>query len=161
MKHMVFALFESPNQADAALREAAADEDCQGLYSVIVHKDSLLEHELAPSESGLHGGVEAGVLVGGLGAALIGGLAAGPLGLIGGGPLAAALFGGTYGSILGALGGVLGGSGTADRGLEKLAKGLTAGKVLLSVEVEGRFCQHRIEAIFARHGAIESHRKFG
>ena len=161
MKHMLFALFEEAREAEAALQEVEADETCRGAYSVVMHEDRLRDGDVELVETGVRGGMALGALLGAAGGAMLGGLVAGPLGLIGGGPLFAALMGGTYGTLYGGLAGTLGGLGGPDEGLKQLADQLEAGKILVSVNIEGIDCEARIEAIFQRHGALESHRRFG
>lgn len=153
----IFSLWANLEDAEAALKEIAKDEVCADRYSVILHQNHI-DADVGFPENNYKHGMPLGAMIGGGGGAILVGLAAGPLGLIGMGPLFAMLMGGFQGSFLGALGGLLVGSATANLNLERLCKAVEdEGKVLVSVNVHGLSCHADIESIFQRHEALEIH----
>lgn len=155
MKHVLFALFDSPQRAAAALREVRRAGIHSDDFSIIAHRGVLDEDDLSVKETDSRQGFSRGVLFGSVAGAVTAGLLAGPFGLIGVGPLAAALFGGAAGGAYGALGAGLAGLGVPDKTLQQWAAELEAGKVVVTVTVKGSEREATVESIFAAHDAEE------
>lgn len=161
MRHTLFALFESPDAAARAVERIDQDSKCTGELSVLMHGEEYEHSELKLNETAAKREAGIGWVIGGVGGAVLGGLVAGPLGLVGGGALFTALMGGTYGSVLGALGGFLGGAAHADPRLKEIADKVENDKnVLVSVVVESLECEQHILKLFEGQGAIETHGNF-
>lgn len=101
------------------------------------------------TSSGLTDGAALGVGAG----ALIGGLVLGPLGLAGAGVLASAIFGAGLGTLYGALAGALGGVGSPDPDLERLAEGLERGATVVMYRARDVGARETAEQVFRSHGA--------
>lgn len=155
MKHILFALFDDPAEAESAIQELDDSGMDHSHYSVILHRGALKQEELDLTETDAREGLVDGALLGGLAGALASSLLAGPVGLLGLGWLAAAAFGAGAGSAYGALGAALVGAGIPDRTLEKWAAEVESGKVLVTVKVDSFEREERIETLFKRHGALE------
>ncbi|HSY41887.1 MAG TPA: hypothetical protein VLA79_20260, partial [Polyangia bacterium] len=70
----------------------------------------------------------------------------------------AALLGAGAGGAGGAFIGAIAGSAYGDARFQRFATRLRRGRVLFSVNVDGRARQHQIEEILRRHGALTAHR---
>lgn len=152
MKHMIFALFGSLEQAEAALREVAQDADCQGCFRVRVRCRQILGANVDLGESAAPAGSRYGLVTGTIFGAALSALLAGPLGLAGGATLWAALIGGVGGGVLGFLYGALQGSTIPDPHLSQLALHCREGRVLVSVESTNAKAHRRIAAILRARG---------
>ena len=160
MKHVVFALFESRADADAAIEQLIANGKATEKHvSVVIHRDAIgsaeldetVQHEGEATGTNARRGVVDGALIGATTGAVLGTLLAGPLGLLAGGPLVGILFGAGAGSIYGALSAGLVGLGLTDSELQELARDIESGNVLVTVTAEQAETEGEIEAILREH----------
>lgn len=153
MRHTIYAAFDDPRQATAAvamLERAGAkpDHDC----SLIMHESALASNDLPYEETALREGLADGALLGAGAGALIGGIVLGPMGLIGAGFLVPALFGAGVGSVYGALAGALGGAGSPDPELERLALHIERGGVVVTYRARDLAARESAEQVLRSHG---------
>ncbi len=138
MRHVLFALFENDQAAEACLRDIKAQPGLADACTVLMHRGEMNHggspHDAPLEETSARQGLATGALLGSTLGGLMGGLLLGPLGFIAAGPLAATLFGVLSGGALGALGGGLTGAAEPDPVIEEVRKDVEAGKVLLTVE---------------------------
>jgi len=151
MQHMIFALFDSREDAQAAVDEVGERfPDCSNRTSIIMHQDHLDDDEVQPSETDSRAGMAFGTAAGAAGGALLTGIITGGLGL----PLAIIGIGALQGSILGGVAGAISGTTEPDHRMQKLAEQLKEGKVLVSANVRGLECGRQIEEIFEDYDAV-------
>jgi predicted lipid-binding transport protein (Tim44 family) len=152
MKHVLFALFATEEDAQAAVREIEAQASLKGSCTLLLHRGEINRQDVPIEETGAREGLTTGALVGTAVGGVMGGLMFGPLGLLSAGPLAGALFGMLGGGAMGALGGGLSGAAEPDPVLEEIGQEVAAGKVLLTVEPTARAQVDDIERICLAHG---------
>jgi uncharacterized membrane protein YeaQ/YmgE (transglycosylase-associated protein family) len=152
MKHYAYIAFQSPEAAEAAMRELAGSP-------VEIHPvpRSLASTETEMTESGARHGFLLGIVLGGLLGALTGWILGGPFGIFDGLAMPMA-FGTVIGAIIGGLGGTLFSSGEPDRKLEKLARDTESGAILMSLHAPDEFWERKAEEIAIRYGARIEHR---
>jgi hypothetical protein len=158
MRHVLYALFSSRDDASAAIADLTNEGVSRERCKIVVEggddrqlRTSQLDLAQTDARKAVSLGVVLGaVLGGGFGAAL-----AGPLHVTDMGVLPTAVFSAVAGSGIGALGGVLAGSMNPDRTLSELAPSAQHGKVMATVEVEGLTIEELVERIFRAHGAMQ------
>jgi hypothetical protein len=151
MERLVCAMFDDHDRASAAVDRLLDSGVERSVVSALLHEGEIVHGDVpeAGNES-VRRGVRGALLGGGLGA-LLGVLVAGPVGLVGAGPLALALF--AVGSMYGGLAGAISGRDEDKPSLAALAEQLLQpGKVLVTVEIEGRGDVDQIEAILTHSG---------
>lgn len=159
MKHVLYALFGAPEDAQAALRELELAGLGQSICRVVVHHDRLNLNDLRQSEIDTRGAILRGLFAGSCVGAVLGAV----LGLwhftfLGLDPLSLAALSAALGAVFGTLGAALSGSGEPNRQFAALARDLREGRVLFTAEVEGIMAQAQVEQIFSKQGAIETAR---
>ena len=154
MRNVFFALFADPVEADAAVKELGALDD-KGTNNphLEIHKGKLDNESLPVGETHARGRLVEGILLSAVGGALLGGLVLGPAGVISDALVSPAVLCAGLGVMFGALGGVLTGVGAPDPRLERMAKQLEHGGVIVSVEVAGDWETDEAEKIVRKHGA--------
>jgi outer membrane lipoprotein SlyB len=156
MRHVLFALFDNEQAAEASLRDIKAQPYLADACTVLMHRDEFKHggspHDAPLSETSAREGLATGALLGTALGGIMGGLVLGPLGFIAAGPLAATLFGALGGGALGALGGGLTGAAEPDPVLEEVRRDLEQGKVLLTVEPTDMEQVNEIERLCIAHG---------
>lgn len=162
MRHELFAILDSPDAADAALREIGSRPEFEGRYAVVVHRDLIAQQAsdpvIAREERGAREGFRFGAVLGATGTAVVLAMLEGAYGWVGIGPALAALLGAGAGGASGAVIGALAGSAYGDTQFQRLATHLRRGRVLVSVQVDGRTRERQIEETLRRHGARTAHR---
>jgi uncharacterized membrane protein len=157
MTHVIYALFQAEDAAQAAVQDIEHAPFGQCVCHVVLHRDHLNPGDLRQSETDTrHGaiiGLVAGTVGGALFGAILGALRFFPIGI-----WAMAAFLGALGAIVGVLGPLLYGTGSTNQQLQKLSQALTQGRVLLTAEVEGMLAEAQVAQIFSKHGAIETSR---
>jgi hypothetical protein len=162
MRHELFAILDSPDAAGVALGEIGSRAELEGRYAVVVHRDRIAQQAsdpvIAHEERGVREGVRFGAMVGATGSAMVLATLEGAYGWVGVSPALAALLGAGAGGAGGAFIGAIAGSAYGDARFQRFATRLRRGRVLISVNVDGRARQHQIEEILRRHGALTAHR---
>jgi hypothetical protein len=155
MSQHVYALFDRPEDAAAALheiREAGCEsETC----SAILHADHIDPDQLTLTERGGKEWARTGAAVGGVVGALVGTLAAIGGGLMGIGPLAAAVAAGGVAAAYTMLAGGISGSDDPERILRAIEDEIERGKVLVALETEDTELRVKSEKVFAKHGGYQ------
>jgi hypothetical protein len=158
MRHVFFALFEDPREADLAANELGDLDASHEHVHVERHTGNLNYENLSLGETRGQARLFQGALLGGGFGALVGALLLGPQHLILiVGPLGAAVICGALGMVLGGLGGLLTGVSGPDPKLERMESLLRRGAVVLAVDAEGRWEREQAEQIVRRHGALVQH----
>jgi outer membrane lipoprotein SlyB len=156
MRHVLFALFDNDQAAEACVRDMKAQPGLADACTVLMHRGEFNHggspHDAPLSETSAREGLATGALLGTALGGIMGGLVLGPLGFIAAGPLAATLFGALGGGALGALGGGLTGAAEPDPVLEEVRRDLEQGKVLLTVEPTDMDQMNEIERLCLVHG---------
>lgn len=151
-KRHVYALFDDPTRATAALTEVQR-RGCRGEHcSVLMQRDLLDEELLTMSETAAKEGAVKGAVLAGATGAVVAGLIAIPGGLLGLGPIAALMFGAGWGAAYGGLLGSLAGASDPDKTLRGIEKEVNAGKVLIAVETDDDALVTTCSEVFASHG---------
>jgi hypothetical protein len=162
MRHELFAILDTADAVDAALRDIRSRPLLKGKYSVVLHRDGITQAAsdpiLAHEERGTREGARFGAVLGAVGGAAGLALLEAPFEFVGAGPALAAVIGGVAGGTLGAFVGTIAGSSYGDTHLQRLASRLRKGQVLMSVNVAGRARTNEIEEILRRHGADTTRR---
>jgi hypothetical protein len=158
MRHYLYAVLDSTEQATHALRALESAGTPSKHCGVLLHRDRLRTEELPLGETSMRAGAASGALVGGALGALLGGLVLGPLGLVGAGTAFATALAASAGVAEGALFGAIAGASSPDGLLERLQAELRAGRVLLSVEAPDQRCAERAEKTLVAEGARVLHR---
>lgn len=153
MKHIFFALFDNTEEVEAAMQAVAEEGIERRDYRVMSHHGRLRDGDLGFHETDGREGIVGGSLIGAVSGALTAGVLFGPLGVIVPSAALAALVGAVFGGTMGALMGGLAGYTMPDHALDRLAKALGEGKVLMTVTVEGKRSEKRMEHAFRRSGA--------
>ena len=162
VRHELFAILDTAEALDGALRDIRARPLLAGKYAVVLHRDGIkqaasdpiLSHEERGTREGLRFGAAAGAIAGASGLALL----EAPFEFVGAGPWVAALIGAVVGSALGAFVGAVAGSAYGDTHFQRLASRIQAGQVLISINVAGRARTSEIEAILRHRGAVTTRR---
>lgn len=157
MAHVLYALFPSRAQAEAAVAEVVDRGVPAEHLGVVLHQDQVREaEELAIAETDAREGLVDGALIGGLTGLLAMGVLVAPVGgLVGAGALASAALGLVAGGTYGALAAGLAGLGVPDRSIEPLLDRIGGGRVLVTTQVRHDDDEALVEGVFARHGALE------
>jgi hypothetical protein len=162
MRHELFAILDSPDAAEAALGEIGRRPEFEGRYAVVLHRDRVAQQAsdpvIAHEERGAREGFRFGAVLGATGTAVVLATLESAYGWLGIGSALAALVGAGAGGAGGAFIGALAGSAYGDSQFQRLAIHLRRGRVLVSVNVDGRARKHQIEEILRRHGARTAHR---
>ena len=156
MKHVFYALFDTRDAVDAALRDLSAYRITEAQCSIVIHNGPPIASELNASESDAREGIITGLLLGGAFGGLLAGALAIALDAIPMDPIVTTLIGAVGGGVYGALGGLLIGQGTLDRHLDELTTKMAPDKILVTAEVEGLDLEEAVEEVFRRHGAAEA-----
>jgi len=151
MNHVSYGLFEDVQHAQLAMDAIEASGTPRHHCGVVLQKGRLDEGVLSLSETAASQSAREGAAIVGVFGAIVGGIAAGPAGLV-------AI--GTLGSLYGAIGGALAGAGSPDRRLDRLARHLTEGKVLVVVEAPSLTCRENADIAMAAHGGEVQHKPF-
>jgi hypothetical protein len=155
MGQVLFAMFESTGQGDAALREVAdrgfSPERCR----ITTHRDRISEGDLNLAESDAIRGLVFGLVGGFIGGAIVGAVVGVCADVFGLGVLAASVFGAFAFALVGGLAGALLGAGRVNRRLGRLAGELRAGKLLVTFEPDGSGVRSAIQGICQKHGGHE------
>jgi hypothetical protein len=158
MRHVFFALFEDPREADLAANELGDLDASHENVHVERHQGNLDYEGLAIGETRGQTRLFQGALMGGAFGALVGALLLGPQHLmLVVGPLGAAVICGALGMVMGGLGGLLTGLSGPDPKLERMERLMRRGAVVLAVDAEGRWEREQAEQIVRRHGALVQH----
>jgi uncharacterized membrane protein len=157
MMHVIYALFQGEDAAQAAVQDIEQAHLGQDVCHVVLHRDHLNPTDLRQSETDSRNAVLTGLVAGALGGALLGGIL-GALRFFPIGIWSMAAFLAALGAVFGVLGPTLYGTALPDRQLQRLSRALKQGRVLLTAEVEGMMAEAQVEQIFSRHGAIETTR---
>lgn len=157
MSYVIYALFQVPGVAEAALDEISRAELPTGSYKVFVYKKGITQ-DLRASESDSRKGLAIGLGVGAVAGALFGWLLCGPLGLLPVPAPSAIGFGMFLGIVCGLLGGGIYGTGLLHRNLQLLVNAFRPGQTLVTAEMETPESRDVVDQIFKRHGAIEASR---
>jgi outer membrane lipoprotein SlyB len=158
MKHVLYALFPSRDDASAAIRELSSEGVSRDRCRIVVAERAPRPSELDLAFTGARKAVAFGVVVGALVGGLFGAALAGPLHVTEMGVLSTAIFTAVAGGGIGALGGVLSGSMNPDATLEQLRARMEPGAVMASVEVEALTVEEVVERVFLAHGAMQLRR---
>jgi len=157
MTHVIYALFQAEDAAQAAVQDIEQAHFGHDVCHLVLHRDHLNPTDLRQSETDTRHGALMGLIAGALGGALfgviLGALHFFPLGI-----WSMAAFLAALGAVFGMLGPTLYGTGMPDRQLQRLSQALKQGRVLLTAEVEGMMAESQVTQIFSRHGAIETTR---
>lgn len=164
MKHVLFAEFNDPTTARAAVRDLAGAGVRESRCNLNVHTARMAEenneerpmHE-TDARSGILIGLAAAAIIG----ALMGWLVTGPLALfhvsIGMGVTTGIALGLAIGFIAGALSGAM----NPNRSLKKIERHAERhDNVVATIEVEGVDQEESVRRVFARHGALVKGRRF-
>ena len=157
MSYVIYALFQVPGTAEAALQDLEVSDSPKSDYKVFVHKDKLSQ-DLRASETDGRKGLAIGVGIGALVGAIFGFLLCVPLHLLKLPAEAGIGLGLFLGVICGALGGGIYGSGLLHSNLQRLVKVFKTGQTLVTAELETAECRDQVDQIFKKHGAIATTR---
>ncbi len=151
VKHVLYALFESRELADAAAR-AVADRR----FQVELHQKLPEARELSSATSATSAALLSGAMLGHAAGALLGVLVwrTGYATSAGTTVVVSALLG----LFIGLLGGGLRGSSVPDRALSRIARELRDGRVLLSIESEDLEAEEEAEGVLGQLGARVTHK---
>jgi outer membrane lipoprotein SlyB len=158
MKHVLYALFPSRDDASAAIRELSSEGVSRERCRIVVAERAPRPSELDLAFTGARKAVGFGVVMGAVVGGLFGAALAGPLHVTEMGVASTAIFTAVAGGGIGALGGVLSGSMNPDSTLERLREGMEPGAVMASVEVEALTVEEVVERVFLAHGAMQLRR---
>jgi hypothetical protein len=166
MRNVFFALFADPKEADAAVQELGAlsseppvpdQRERHPVHHenphIEVHRGKLDNESLPAGETYARGRLVEGILLSSVGGALLGGFVLGPMGIVSDALVSPAVLCAGLGAMFGWLGGLLTGIGAPDPRLERMARALEHGGVIVSVEVAGDWETVQAEKIVRRHGA--------
>lgn len=162
MRHVLFALFDTDEAAEACVRDIKAQPGLADACTVLMHRGEMhhgsTPHDAPLEETSARQGLATGAILGTTLGGLMGGLLLGPLGFIAAGPLAATLFGALGGGALGALGGGLTGAAEPDPVIEEVRRDVESGKVLLTVEPMDKDQMDEIVRLVAFYGGRVAHK---
>jgi len=151
MNHVTYGLFDDTDHARRALEAIEASGTPRRHCGVVLQQGRLDEGLLGLGETAAAEAAREGAAIAGIFGAVLGGIAGGPAGV-------AAL--GAVGALYGALGGAIAGAGSPERHLDKLARRLAEGKVLLVVEAPSIACRDSADDVMAANGGEVQHKPF-
>lgn len=137
MERLVCALFDDEPSAAAAIDRLVNGGLSDQVVSVVMHQGEITHEDLGVAAESSGRRMAQGAAIGATVGALVGGLLAGPAGLLAGGPLAGVLAGGATGGLYASIAGAITGRDEEKPMVEELGESLRAGKVLVTVDVEG------------------------
>jgi uncharacterized membrane protein len=159
--HVLFALFDRPTDATAAVHELERLGTERRHCTIVLHErglESQPAEELDLFETAAASTTARAAVIGSVVGGALGTLLVGPFGLVGAGTLAAVLFGAAVGTAGGALAGALAGPSEADPIMVELSRELEKGKVLLAIEPPSLDCMEIAEGVLHKHHARVVHR---
>jgi uncharacterized membrane protein len=157
LHHVFYALFDSPDQARAALQDIKQLANDQPVNAV-VHATPLEADKLTVAETSSYRRMMMGVIVGIVVGVLAVWLVLRPLGFVTGAEVPATLMAAVLGAIACGLGGVLMGASSPDPHLKRLAELMRRGKVIVTLDISGKTEEERALDIVRAHGAtVEAH----
>ena len=128
VRHELFAILDTAERVEAALRDIRSRPLLRGRYAVVLHRDGIAQAAsdpiLAHEERGTREGDRFGAVLGAVGGALGLALLEAPFEFVGAGPALAASVGAVAGGALGAFVGTLAGSAYGDTHFQRLASRL-------------------------------------
>jgi hypothetical protein len=157
MKHVLFAEFNDPSQARAAVSELEGAGVRRSRCNLNVHTGSspVDDNEERPMhETDARSGILIGLVAAALIGALMGWLVTGPLELFHVSIGMGVMTGIALGLAIGFIGGAISGAMNPNRSLEKIEKHADRhNNVVATIEVEGVDQEESVKRVFARHGA--------
>ena len=153
MRHLLYALFTQPGEAERAIEEIHALDRKGGACEIFVHKGKVDAESLPLGATRASLRLVEGMLIGALLGAAIGAFILQPAGLVQTSPGWTAIFCAVLGALCGGLGGLLQGAAGPDPVLESLAESLEHGAVLVKFRAEDKYHLEQAEAIARGHGA--------
>ena len=151
MERLLCALYEDEESAGAAVQRLIDSGVQQHVISAVIHSGEIRHEDLPLAANPTRRRSTQGAVLGAALGALLGGLLAGPAGPLIAGPLATALIGGAVGGLYGALAGGITSRDDMQPTLRELEGALQAGKVLVTVDVEGHAHERRMVRRVLQH----------
>ncbi len=158
MKHVLYARFSREEDAIAAAEALGTHQATRGCH-VATHHAPLASSELGLTETSSRSWGTEGVVVGGALGALFGGVIFPALGVPIAAPEIAAAATGFAGCVYGGWLSTIVGATTPDRRLEELARHMSDGEVLMTVEAEGEAGEARAAQLLAERSVELSRHK--
>lgn len=154
MERLVTGLFEEETRAQRAVEHLLDYGVEKDVIGVLMHGGDVSHEDVTvPGTKVRSRMVQGGAIGAGFGA-LLGGAILGPLGIIGVGALAAALLGAPAGAIYGTVAGALTGRDSDKEELQRLAREVEQGKILVTAVVQGRTAKEDVEGLLRGEGAL-------
>lgn len=155
MKHVLFAEFNDPTAADAAVRDLQGAGVRPSRCVVNVHDAMNQDNEERPMhETDARSGIAIGVFFAAVIGAFMGWMVTGPLDLFQVNVLTGVMTGMALGLAIGFIGGAISGAMNPNRQLQKMEQGADRrGNVVATVEIDGVDQEESVRKVFLSHGA--------
>ena len=158
LHHVFYALFDSPDQARAALHDIRQLGSQEKPVDAVVHVTPLEADKLTAAETSAFRRMALGVAIGAVFGVIAVWVVLRPLGFVQGAETPATLLAAVLGAIACGLGGALMGSSSPDPHLKRLGELMRRGKVILTLDIPSKTDEEKALEIVRSHGAtVEPH----
>ena len=152
MERLVCALYDDEASAAAAIKRLLESGVHNDVVSAVMHVGEIQHEDLSLAANPTGRRSAEGAMAGGALGAVLGAVLAGPAGVVIGGPLATIAAAGASGGLYGAIAGAITGRDDVHQLVRDLEQAVEAGRVLVTVDVEGRAQQGVVREVLSQMG---------